>query len=67
MKPVEEMDSSGGRMTGLSYHSSQWPAFLQEEIATYEDILDNGTHLCNEQHFFSGKCLISTLREIKFY
>ena len=62
-RPVEEMNSSRSCMTCLGNDSSHWPAFRQEKVATYEDILDNGTHLCNYQNFH-GKCLISNLREI---
>ena len=43
------MNSSSGSMTGLSYDSSQWPTFCQEEVATYEDILDYRAHLCNKR------------------
>ena len=64
-EPVEEMNGGRGGVTGLSHDGPEWPAFRQEEVATYEDILDNGTHLCNSQNF-SGNCLISNLRDMKF-
>merc|ERR1719500_990249 len=51
---VEEMNSSRGCITCLGNDSSHWPAFRQEKVATYEDILDNGTHLsCRSESSFN--------------
>ena len=54
-EPVEEVNGSSGRMTGLGYDSSQWPAFSEEEVTSHEDVLDNGAHLWNSKTSVESK------------
>ena len=54
-EPVEEVNGSSGRMTGLGYDSSQWPTFSEEEVTSYKDVLDNGAHLCNAKTSVESK------------
>ena len=65
-EPVEEMNSSSGRMTGLGYDSSQRPTFSEEEVTSYEDVLDYGAHLWNSKTSVESKVFNLEFERNKF-